>query len=93
MEGGLESLLQSSPAEGLTVTEAEAGRRGERAVEEGREMLRAGRCEGFGGVPVVWCLSGVRVVERGWKGFARVLGEEEGVKKAATEVTAFLCVS
>lgn len=56
-------------------------------------MLRAGRCEGFGGVPVVWCLSGVRVVERGWKGFARVLGEEEGVKKAATEVTAFLCVS
>ena len=29
MEGGPESHLQSSPAEGLTVTEAEAGHRGE----------------------------------------------------------------
>ena len=58
------------------------------------ERLREGRREGFRGVPrrlVSLWRAGDEEVEQ--KGFARVLGEEEGVKKAATEVTAFVCAS
>ena len=53
MEGGLESRLQSSPAEGLAVTEAEAGRRGEARGrwKKGRERLRVGCREGVRGRP------------------------------------------
>ena len=46
MEGGLESRLQSSPAEGLTVTEAEAGLRGGMDGKEGR--ARGGLARGAG---------------------------------------------
>ena len=81
MEGGLESCLQSSPAVGLTVTEAEVYLRGEvrgRWVR-GREASCGAARGGSGVSPVVWCLFGVRVVKR-WdrKDFARgILGLQE----------------
>ena len=80
MEGGLESRLQSLPAEGLTVTEAEVDRRGERAVEEGRERLREGRREGGGrGCPPPFGVSpGERRAMRAGGG---VVGMEGGVMR------------
>ena len=73
MEGGLESRLQSSPAEGLTVTEAEAGLRGvaRGRWREGEREVSCGEREGFGGVP--------RRLVSLW----RVGGEEVGAGRAS----------
>ena len=58
LEGKLESRLQSSPAEGLTVTKAETDRRGEAGVAPPPHPLWQGgfegRARGRGRAPVVW---------------------------------------
>ena len=54
LEGKPKSHLQSSPAEGLTVTKAEADRRGEAGVAPPPPAVAGGlrgESEGFGGVP------------------------------------------
>ena len=77
LEGKPESRLQSSPAEGLTVTKTEADHRGEAGAVPPPHPLWQGGLQAFGGVPracgrgafagaapVIWCHTGSRVVRR-----------------------------